>query len=140
MVERRRYTKRQKATAVIAAEMASVAAASEQTGIPERTIRHWQDNPELAKLAAKTRDEMADGFRVLTQIAVERLIELVPTMEARDLTILAGVAVDKGQLLTGEATHRTEHRELLADFDDGEREAVEGWLRGLAREQLNAGS
>jgi hypothetical protein len=117
--------------------MSSVAAASDQLGIPERTISHWRDDPRLAELAAKTRDEVADGFRVLTGLAIDRLAQLIPTMEARDLTILAGVAVDKGQLLAGGATSRTEHKELLQDFDDHEKDAVRDWLRGVVRERLN---
>ena len=120
----RRYTKRQKTTVVIAAEMSSVAAASEASGIPESNIRRWRDDPVLVELGAKTREEVADGFRMLTGLAIDRLAVLVPTMEPRDLIILAGVGVDKGQLLSGEATSRTETKALTDGMDDHEREAL----------------
>lgn len=128
----RRYTKRQKATAVIAAQMSSVAAAAEETGFPATNIRRWKDDPELAEYGAKTREEVADGFKVITGVAVDRLIRLIPTMEARDLTILVGVAVDKAQLLSGEATHRSEHRDLTTSFDDEEWAKLKDVLREAA--------
>lgn len=124
MSGRRRYTRSQKATAVIAAEMATVAAAAEQTGIPESSIRYWLDDPKFAELRAKTREEAAEGFGVLIHMTQERLRELIPTMEARDLITLAGVATDKAQLLSGQATQRTESRELVDELDDHEREAL----------------
>lgn len=128
----RRYTKRQKATAVIAAELSSVAAAAEQTGFPATNIRRWKDDPKLAEYGAKTKEEVADGFKVVTGLAIDRLIELIPTMEARDLTILAGVAVDKGQLLSGGATGRTET--LTGDIDEAERVRVKGIIRKATKE------
>lgn len=124
MSEHRRYTKRQKVTAVIAAEMSSVAAAAEQTGIPERTIGYWLDKPEFAELRTKTREDLAAGFHVIAHQAQERLQALIPTMEPRDLTILLGIATDKGQLLSGAATERTEVRDIASELDDHERRAL----------------
>ncbi len=124
MAERRRYTRKQRASAVIAAEMSTAASAAAATGIPENTIRYWLDRPEFVELREKTRDELAEGFHVLAHKAQERLTELIPTMEPRDLTILLGVATDKGQLLSGGATHRTETRDLDDNLDDHERKAL----------------
>lgn len=123
-IHRKRYTKKQKTTVVIAAEMSSVAAAAEATGIPATNIRRWRDDPALAEYGAKTREEVADGFKMLTGLAIDRLAVLVPTMEPRDLIILAGVGVDKGQLLAGGATSRAETIDLTGAFDDHEREAL----------------
>lgn len=132
----RRYTRRQKATAVMAATLTSSVEASETTGIPRKTIAYWLDDPEFAALRQKTRTEMAEGFTVLAQLAQARLRELLPVMEPRDLVILLGVSTDKGQLLSGQATDRTEHRELLNDFDDHEREQMTEWLKELARQRI----
>ena len=129
MAERRRYTKRQKVTAVIAAEASSLTAAAEQTGIPMRTIAHWREKPELAALASKTREEMAEGMKVIAQLAANRLVTLIPTMDARDLTVLLGVATDKGLLLSGEATARIERKDITNDLDDHEREQLAKVLR-----------
>lgn len=136
----RRYTKRQKVTAIIAAELSSIPAAAADKGIPESTLRYWLESPKFAELRAKTREDTAEGFAVITSMAMGRLQELIPTMEARDLITLMGVATDKGQLLSGEATSRTESRELLTDFDDHERQAMTDWLRDVAKERLASGS
>lgn len=117
---RRRYTKAEKATLVIAAELSSVAAAAEANGVPESSIRVWYDDPRYAEVRAKTREEAAAGFSILIHMTQQRLQELVPTMEPRDLTILLGVAAEKAQLLGGGATSRTETRTLTDELDDHE--------------------
>ncbi len=122
--KRRRYTKREKATTVMAAEMTNATAAAEATGVPESTIRYWLDNPKFAELRSKTREEMAEGFTILGHLAMDRLKELVPTMEPRDLTILLGVVTEKAQLLYGQPTARTETRALTDSLDDHERAAL----------------
>ena len=128
---RRRYSKAEKATAVIAAEMASIPAAADAMGVPESTLRYWMDDPKFADLRAKTRDEAATGFRVLMHAAQERLFALIPQMEPRDLTILLGVAADKSQLLVGEATSRTESKALTDDITDDERQRLRDWIVAL---------
>ena len=131
---RRRYTRKQKAIAVLAAANATVAAASEQTGVPESTIRYWFDKPEFAELRAKTDQERADGFRLLALAAANRLAELVPTMEPKDLVILMGVATDKAQLVSGGATSRTENRSITDGMDDHERETLREILKEAVAE------
>ena len=135
---RRSYTRRQKVTAIIAAEMTNAATAAEQAGIPESTLRYWMDNPKFAELRAKTREEEASGFRVIVHRVQERLFELIPTMEPRDLTILLGVATDKSELLMGAATSRTEHRDLTAGFDDHESALLGDMFRKAIVEAIEA--
>jgi transposase-like protein len=130
-VTRRRYTKAEKATVVIAAEMSTAAAASQASGVPESTVRYWLDNPKYAELRVKTREEAAAGFSVLMYMAQERLRELIPTMEPRDLTILLGVSAEKAQLLGGGPTSRTETRTLADDLDDDEKRRLRDWIDGL---------
>jgi transposase-like protein len=130
-VTRRRYTKAEKATAIIAAELVNVTAASEQTGVPMRTLRYWLDDPKYADLRNKTREEAAAGFSVLVHMAQARLTELVPEMEPRDLTILLGVAAEKAQLFGGGPTSRTETRTLVDDLDDDEKRRLRDWIDGL---------
>src|SRR5512147_2772645 len=95
----RRYTKRQKATVVIAAEMSSVAAAAESSGIPESTVRYWMDNPELAELRAKTREERAHAAATMSLLVLAEIRRRLPEFEPRDLSVLYGIMVDKGQLM-----------------------------------------
>ncbi len=129
-------SKRQKLAAVMAAEMAGVVQASRQTGVPESTIRYWLEKPEFAEIRAKTREDLAEEVKVVAHLAWRRLAETADEMEPRDAIFLAEKASTLLQLLTGQATERTEHRELLTDFDDREREAMSEWLRSLVRDRL----
>jgi len=116
------YSKRQKVTAVIAAEMTSARTAAKATGIPHQTITRWQDDPDLRHIVSKTRDQLADDMKAVAALAVEYIVRDLRAgrFEPRDLTILLGVATDKAQLLAGMATSRTESRDLTGTIDDAE--------------------
>ena len=113
-----------KAAAVIAAEMSSVLAASEALGIPERTVGYWFDAPEFAELRVKTREDMAEETAALAHKVLGVITAKLPDYEPKDLNTLYGILVDKSQLLTGEATSRSEHRDITETLDDHEREAL----------------
>ena len=131
---RRRYTKDQKAAAVLAAEASSVMAAAEQTGIPRKTIEYWLDKPQFADLRQKSQEERAEQFRVVAQMALGRLVELLPSMKAHDLVVLMGVATEKAQLLEGKATARTENVSITDGLDDHEKRLLGDAVRNeLAR-------
>lgn len=117
---RRRYTKREKATAISAAMASSTLAAAEKSGIPESTLRYWMHSPEFADLRAKTRDELAEGSMVLAAVTQGEIIRKVRAgeVEPRDLAIIYGIAVEKGQLLAGAATARTETKALTSELDE----------------------
>ena len=117
--------------AVALAELNGAEAASEATGIPRTTIAYWLDLPEFVELRQKTREEMRDGFRVIVHKAQERLTELIPTMEPRDLTILLGVSTEKALLVGGDATSRSETRTWTDDLNDGEKQRLRDWIDSL---------
>lgn len=127
--------RRQKLAAVLAADMVGVVAAAKQTGLPESTIRYWRDKPEFAEIRARTREELADEVKAVAHLAWQRVAESMMTMEPRDAIFAAEKATTLLQLLSGQATGRTEHRDLTESFDDHEWEA----LRGMLREAANAG-
>ena len=121
-VPRRRYDKRTKLAAVMAAEMGGVVQAEEQTGIPESTIRYWMDKPEFAEVRAKTREDLADEIKVVAHLAWRRIAEALRTgeMEPRDATFAAEKATSLQILMSGGATARMESRDItgtLADSD-----------------------
>jgi len=125
--------------AVLTADrLGSAEKAADELGLTPRSVQRWMHDPELAQIVAKTREQSADAIRAVASLSWAQLAQRVADgkMEDRDLIILAGVATDKAQLLSGDATSRTEHRELLADFDDHERDAMADWLRDIARQQL----
>lgn len=124
MAERRRYTRKTKASAVIAAEMSSVMAAAEAVGVPMTTVAYWFNAPEFAELRKKTREDMAEETAALAHKVLGVIKDKLPDYEPRDLNTLYGILVDKSQLLTGEATSRTESKDITATLDDHEREAL----------------
>lgn len=132
----RRYTKQQKMTAVMAAEMVNATEAAEQTGIPRTTIIHWMQDPELVALRQKTREQMAEDMKVLAMVALDALMQAIRRgdVEGRDLIVALGVAIDKAQLLSGQATTRTETRDLTETLDDHERAALRDILDDALRQ------
>lgn len=135
---RRKYTQKQKLSAVMAAEIVGVTAAAEQAGIPHQTVSYWLDDPAFGEFRRKAREDMAEEAKVTAHLAWARVAQLAPTMDARDAVFAAEKATEFYQLLSGSATSRTETRELLADFDDHERATVAEWLRSMTKEPVHA--
>jgi hypothetical protein len=122
---RRAYSKRTKLSAVMAAEMTTVAEAARAADVPETTLRYWMDDPKLAEFRSKTREDLVDGTGLLAHRILERISATLDQFEPRDLTILFGVMVDKAQLLSGGATSRLESRDLTGTLsDDDVRDAI----------------
>jgi hypothetical protein len=90
---RRRYNKAEKLSAVLAADMVGLTAASEQTGIPKSSLVYWMERPEVVAHLAWNRaaEALRDG-----------------TMEPRDVLFAAEKATNLQLLMRGEATARTE--------------------------------
>ena len=126
MATNRRYTKRQKLTAVIASDMTSTEAASEATGIPRRTIGYWLDDPDLAELRQNARERMAEETLTVARLAWGKLAERIKSgdIETRDLVLATGMATDKAQLLNGGATVRSENRDITGTITDAELSAA----------------
>jgi hypothetical protein len=103
--------------------MTNPLAASEATRIPRTTILGWLDKPEYVTLRQNARAEIAEEAMVVARLAWQALGDAIREgrVEPRELITAAGVATDKASLLSGEATARTEHRDI-DDVDD--RDAV----------------
>ena len=117
---RRSYTKRQKLAAVLAAEMGGVVQAEKQTGISESTIRYWMDQPEFAEVRAKTREDLADEIKVVAHLAWQQIASALRagTMEPRDAIFAAEKATSLQLLMSGDATSRTETRDITGTLSD----------------------
>jgi len=136
MPEHRRYTKRTKLAAVMAAEMGGVVQAQDQTGIPESTIRYWMDQPEFAQVRAKTREDLAEEISTVAHLAWQRVARALASgeMEPRDAIFAAEKATSLQLLMSGEATARTENVSITDGLDDHEKAALGGAIRDeLAR-------
>jgi hypothetical protein len=85
------------------------------------------DKPEFAEFRAKAREEMADEIKVVAHLAWKRIAETMGTMEPRDALFAAEKATSLHLLMTGEATSRSEHRDI-SDPDDAAVDTLEGRL------------
>jgi hypothetical protein len=109
------------AEAVGLSEVIGIRPAARQMGVPESTLRHWRDKPEMAQLRAETKDAVAADMWAGFQLGVARIIELLPTeKDLKAVAIATGVIFDKHALLTGGATHRSENRDITGSLSDGE--------------------
>jgi transposase-like protein len=127
MAERRRYTKRTKLAAVMAAEMSGLTQASEQLGIPKGTIQYWMDDPYFTQVRTKTREDLADEVKVVAHLAWQSVATSLRngTMEPRDAIFAAEKASSLQILMSGGATARTETRDISGTLDDADvRDAI----------------
>ena len=114
-------------------------AAAETLGIPETTVRYWFDSPEFAELRTKSAEELGIESMALAHRALGEINRRLPEFEPRDLSVLYGILVDKGQLVTGNATARTETRSLTEGMSDHERSALHDAIAAeLARREVEA--
>lgn len=130
---RRRYTKRQKIAAVIAAEMTTQASAAEQAGVPRKTLAYWFDDPAFAEYRQKVREDLGPEGIALAHNVLGEIKRRLPEFEPRDLSTLYGILIDKAQLVTGHATTRTETRDitetLTPEAVDALADEVDAWLK-----------
>lgn len=125
----------------MAAVVSSVSAAAEAQGIPERTLGYWFDHPDFAAVRAKTRDDLAAESMGMAHKVLGEIQRRINEFEPRDLSVLYGILTDKGQLLSGAATSRTETRAVTDGMDDHERAQLAEILREAIaeKEAANAG-
>lgn len=110
---RRNYTAKQKATAVGIALVDGVTEAERQTGIPKQTIDYWQSKPEFGHLRTTARETVAEQFWVGIQVGLREVLKgLESDAPLKEKADALRVMADRYALLTGDATSRTESREL----------------------------
>lgn len=122
----------ERARAVGIAVVAGGAEASRQTGVPERTIQEWMNRPEFAELRARSKDEVATEWWAGIQTIARSIFRDIESASVRDRAVALGIVAEKMLLIRGEATTRSESRDLTDDLDDHEA-AV---LGELVREEL----
>jgi hypothetical protein len=117
-----RRPKRVKLAAVMAAEISGITQVSKETGISPSTLHHWMNDPEMAAIRSKTREDLADEIKAVAHLAWQAVGEGLRngTLEARDAIFAAEKATSLQILMTGGATARSEVRDItgtLADAD-----------------------
>ena len=113
MAERRRYTTRTRAKAVGIAVVDGVTAAERQTGIPKNTIQYWTKRPEFVQLRTTARETVIEELWVGLQIGVRELAKgLAEDHPLHHKAAAFRELAERYALLSGDATSRTESREL----------------------------
>lgn len=118
-------------------------AASEQTGVPQTTIRQWArrtiasvemaSGTELVPAKgsapwAQQRSEILGEIGDLVKLALSKTRDAFAAgrlRDARDGAVAAAVLIDKGQLLAGSATSRSESFSISASPADVQRQIEE---------------
>ena len=130
MATRRRYTKQQKAEAVGIAVVEGVTAAERSTGIPKETIHYWTQREEFAQFRTTAREVVVDSLWIGVQIGARELVAGLQGDAPLHHKAAAWQALtDRYLLLSGEATSRSEHRDITPD--DAGIDAIETILAGV---------
>jgi hypothetical protein len=152
MTTRRRYTAKQRAEAAGIAIVEGVTRAGEQTGIPKTTIQRWLAKPECVQMRTTAREEFLADIYVGMQIGSDALAQGLadPEVPLNHKAAAWSALVDRYALLSGEATSRSETRQLdtLSDaavalldaafVDAGKRGTVEPHHNGNGAKGLDA--
>lgn len=107
--------------------------AEEATGVPAATVRQWLKRsldlvrPHLPAELQSVRSWrealplLLDAIGVVlvnTIVALDEAVEKRDHRAARDFAVVLGVLVEKGQLVSGGATHRSESASIVMRGDD----------------------
>jgi hypothetical protein len=136
MAERRTWTKRpaaEKARVAGIALLEGVSEAERQTGVPKTTIQYWLDGPEFVHLRTRAREDIVADVRAAFLKALARTVELIALSDdLRDVGDTADKLGNRLALLSGDATARTEHRDLDdVDDTDAVRIAADAYVASL---------
>ena len=137
----REYTDedRERARVVWEATGGNASATARETSIPRSTILAWMNAPPPAPLEtfpAEIVESVVETFRQdkkseiigaawdLAKAAFDQAKAALPDASAKDAATVAGIAIDKAQLLSGGATERVDVRAILATLPAEVRAAV----------------
>ena len=135
---RKTWTKRpaaEKARVAGIALLEGVTEAQRQTGVPKTTIQYWLDSPEFVHLRTRAREDIVADVRAAFLKALARTVELIALSDdLRDVGDTADKLGNRLALLSGDATARTEHRDLDdVDDTDAVRIAADAYVASLRK-------
>lgn len=112
------------------AAAAGVSAAERATGIPKETIQYWTHRPEFAQFRTRAREDVLEGMWVGIQVGAQELVKGMTSDAPLHQKAQAWAALtDRYLLLAGEATSRSEHRDIT-DADAAGIDALEQVIAG----------
>lgn len=114
-----------KAKAVGLAAVVGQSEAARQLGVPLQSVNRWWQDPAFGIYREAKSEDIAEAYRIGVFAGLSRMLELIPIeTDLGKLNAATGTAFDKYMLVTGQATARTEHRDLdgtVATDDDRQR-------------------
>lgn len=122
---------RVKAETVVLATIEGIPAASAATGIPERTIARWKDDPQWQEMASRATEEIAEDAKVIAQLAMQQVKAKLPDASAWDASRVATQMTQIEALRLGKPTAITETKDTTTHDDD----SVEALLAAAEAEQ-----
>lgn len=113
----RAHSDTEKAEAVGLALVRGTKAAAEATGVSQRSVQRWVDDPAMARLVAETNENVRGHLWAGLQLGLESVLgALDGDAPLRDRAVAFGVLFDKWALMSGEATSRTESKDISDDI------------------------
>lgn len=105
----RRYSDQDKAVALAALEThhGNVTEAAAFAGVPRKTLEEWRDGrtaEDVANIRQEVKQSLADRLEDIAHQYLDVLPEKIPKATLMQLSTALAIAVDKMQLLRGEAT------------------------------------
>lgn len=130
---KRQYSDDEKAAALLALEAngGNATKTARETGIPTNTIRSWRDGVGTPPAVTQIRDEKRPEFSERLKMLAGKLIDVAfdklnepDGVPLNHLMTGIGIAIEKWQLLEGNATDRTEILDTLSDDERAARIAA----------------
>ena len=92
-----------------------------ETEIPIPTIARWRDvyrnDPEVRRYCTLKNEELADRFRAVAALAIERLHREIDQVSTDKIATVAAICTDKQLLLTGQPTNISGKPERQSQLD-----------------------
>lgn len=110
---KRRYSDDERAAclAALASNGGDVAKTAREVGVPYHTLKHWADgkrHPEARQMANGKKPDLADMLEDLAYRAVRTSRRGLRHLKADRAAVVAGIAIEKMQLLRGQPTERVD--------------------------------
>lgn len=114
-----RRSRTEVANAVGISLVKGVPAASKATGIPQRTLRRYKDDPELAELGLSAREDVARSMWVGIQVGLDEVFRGMTDpdepLKAKSDALFG--LMEQHALMTGGVTSRSETKDTSLDLD-----------------------
>jgi transposase-like protein len=126
--QRKGPTTKDRLVAVVASEMYGVSEVARAIGTTNTKLRRWRSEEELLPYLLAARSQIIGQVTEVSEKAwaetLKRVISAPGDIPTRDLLAIASEATNKMQLMSGQATSRSETRDVTDGIDDAEMQVI----------------